>query len=632
MLEEGLLKGIALAKAGNVLEARHILGQFVRANPQSVRGWLWLAGVVETKKQQLYCLEQVLQLNPQDEVCRQILARVRSDTMEQPVATDAQYFVGHFAGRSFGDQRHSEGTRELRSLIANALAPLGYAPYYADQDSNSGTEQQSRLLRLCQDIFSTSFGVFDLSSGDPNTYIELGIALGLNRPAIALANVNSSQPLVLKGDHVIIYTDHADLEAKLSRLRDAGFPSTTRAEPDYCHFCARVCASMSTPPDENSYLVLHHSKLLWRNLMQSLAPHLAEYHLYPTYLPGRSGGATLCDVRRQVLAARFVLCHLGALSDAESYLALGLAIGSRVPWVLLGKRGQDADPSDLKGADRLLYVTFDEIERPLTDTLTRFLARIAPSSTARNDQTTFLSLPVWMQLEDWIGRATQPDGASEAPQGSIRVAQYVGQQCVSERAIPRGGLVFGRSPDCDVVVGNPGVSSHHFRLLRGRTGKCFVEDLHSKNSTFLNGTRLPPGRRVEISLNDTIRIPGVRFLIWDDRPLPDEEAPQTFGNTGVLPPILRIEIPDVSPPTYLSTWDHSMVLTVRLPDGRHYATFEVQAYYPIGRILAKLVDLLDLAQKRYFFEFENKRIDDDETPLSVGIQTGDVLRVVPDTR
>ncbi len=632
MLEEGLLKGIALAKAGNVLEARHILSRFVRANPQSVRGWLWLAGVVETKKQQLYCLEQVLQLNPQDDVCRQILARLRSDATDQPVATDAQYFVGHFAGRSFGDQEHAGNIKELRSLIANALDPLGYAPYYADQDSDpgNGTEQPPRLLKLCQDIFSTRFGVFDLSSGDPNTYLELGIALGLNRPAIALANVNASRPPVLTGDHVLIYTDHADLDARLSRLRDAGFPSTQRTEPDYCHFCARVCESMSTPPDENSYLVLHHSKLLWRNVMQTLSPHLAQHHLYPTYLPGRSAGATLCDVRRQVLAARFVLCHLGALSDAESYLALGMAIGSRVPWVLLGKRGQDAGPSNLKGADKILYTTFDEIERPLTDTLARFLARIAPSSTARNDQTTFLSLPVWVQLEDWIGRATQPEDTPEAPQGSIRVVRYVGQRSTSEHAIPRGALVFGRGPDCDVVVDNPGVSSRHFRVLRARTGKCFVEDLHSKNGTFLNGTRLPPGRRVEIGLNDTIRISGVRFLVWDDRPLPDEDAPQAFGNTGTLPPILRIEIPDVSPPTYLSTWDHAIVLTVHLPDSRHYATFEIQAYYPMGRILSRLVDLLDLPQKRYFFEFANKRIGDDETPLSVGIQTGDVLRVVPD--
>jgi len=180
-----------------------------------------------------------------------------------------------------------------------------------------------------------------------------------------------------------------------------------------------------------------------------------------------------------------------------------------------------------------------------------------------------------------------------------------------------------------VVVENQGVSSRHFRILKGRTGKAFVEDLHSKNGTFLNGTRLPPGKRVEVKPNDTIRIPGARFLIWNGRPLPKEEAPQTFGDTSLLPPILKIEIPDVAPPTYLSTWNHSLVLTIVLPDGHHRAMFEVQGYYPMGRILSELVDVLDLPEKKWHFTIENKLIDDDETPLSIGIRRGDLLIMTP---
>jgi hypothetical protein len=98
----------------------------------------------------------------------------------------------------------------------------------------------------------------------------------------------------------------------------------------------------------------------------------------------------------------------------------------------------------------------------------------------------------------------------------------------------------------------------------------------------------------------------------------------------MLPPIPRIEIPDVSPPTYLSTWDHSLVLTVLLPDGHHRSTVEVQAYYPMGKILAAMIDLLDLPQGEYRFSAEDEIIDHEETPLSIGIKSGDTLAIIPE--
>lgn len=619
MTERRLRKGIALAKAGKKLEARRILGQVVRDNPQSVQGWLWLAGVVETKEQRRYCLEKAVQLNPQDEVLRRALTQTSLETVSERKAARPPVP---------GSPQHTGRLEDFGRVIASTFGPLGHEPYCAGASVDEGTKGRPLLLDICQRIFSASFGVFDLSPENLNGYLEMGIALGLNRPIIATAEEKAALPPVLEGHRVVRYAGYSDLEAKLSRLCGAGFPPAMRPGSDYCYFCGRVCESMSTPPDENAYLVLHSSKLLWRNVMRSLAPYLAEYHLYPVYLVGGASGSTLCDMRRQVLASQFALCHLGELSDESSFLALGMAIGSRVPWILLSRKGQCPVPPALHGADRIEYATPADLEGPLTDTLGLFLGRVIPGSAVKDDKTTTLSLPVWVQLEDWLDRFAQPAQAPGAIQGRIRVAQYERQTCVSKHIVPKRGLLFGRSPDCAVVVENPSVSSRHFRILRGRTGRCFVEDLHSKNGTFLNGARVSPGKRVELSLNDTIRIPGARFLVWDDRPLPEEETAQTFGDTSLLPPILKLEIPDVAPPTYLSTWDHSLVLTVVLPDGHHRAMFEVQAYCPMGRILSELVDLLDLPRRKYRFRMGYEFIDDDETPLSIGIQREDVLSIV----
>ena len=619
MTEELLCTGIALAKAGKGLEARNILGQVVRDDPRSATGWLWLAGVVETQEQQRYCLERVLQLNPRDKVARRALTRTKSETGAKVEAAKPQ---------AEASLQQPENVENFRKVVARVFGPLGCEFYYAGKSADKGIGVESLLLDICQEIFSTSFTIFDLSLENPNVYLEMGIAFGLNRPVVVTARERTSLPPLLREYGVITYANYSDLETKLSRLCDQGFPPTTQPEPDYCYFCGRVCESMSTPPDENSYLALNRSKLLWRDLMQSLTPHLAGYHLYPDYLTDRASGPRLCAVRRKVLSAQFVLCHLGTLSDESSFIALGMAIGSRVPWVLLSKKGHDSVPSDLQGVDRIEYATFADLESLLTDTLGTFLGRIRAGAAVKNDKTSLLSLPFWVQLEDWITHVARPAEAHKEIQGKIQAVQYKGKKCLAKHIIPERGLLFGRSDDCDVVVENSSVSSRHFRILKGRAGKYFVEDLHSKNGTFLNGTRLSPGQRVMINIDDTIRMPGARFLLWDDRSLPKEETIHYLDTTGLLPPIRRIEIPDVSPPTYLSTWDHPMVLTVLLPNGHNRSMFQVQAYYPLGRILAELVNLLDLPEREYCFEIENRPIDDNETPLSIGIKSGDALMMV----
>ena len=48
-----------------------------------------------------------------------------------------------------------------------------------------------------------------------------------------------------------------------------------------------------------------------------------------------------------------------------------------------------------------------------------------------------------------------------------------------------GKYVLGRHPDCDIVIDVGAVSRHHCRLT-GERSEYFLEDLHSRNGTFLN--------------------------------------------------------------------------------------------------------------------------------------------------
>lgn len=69
----------------------------------------------------------------------------------------------------------------------------------------------------------------------------------------------------------------------------------------------------------------------------------------------------------------------------------------------------------------------------------------------------------------------------------------------------KSDLIIGREPDCDVVIPMRQVSRHHSHVFSGPDG-TMVEDLESKNGTFVNGTLikaptpLEDGDELQISL------------------------------------------------------------------------------------------------------------------------------------
>lgn len=69
--------------------------------------------------------------------------------------------------------------------------------------------------------------------------------------------------------------------------------------------------------------------------------------------------------------------------------------------------------------------------------------------------------------------------------------------------------VIGRQQGCDVVLDNGAVSRNHARILESH-GTYFIEDMRSRNSTYLNDRRLE--RRTQLQDNDRISICDVVLL------------------------------------------------------------------------------------------------------------------------
>lgn len=93
-----------------------------------------------------------------------------------------------------------------------------------------------------------------------------------------------------------------------------------------------------------------------------------------------------------------------------------------------------------------------------------------------------------------------------------------------------GRISIGRGAGADIPLEGPDVSRPHC-LLEFEDGQLYVED-QSRNGTFLNGTRLPGGRRTPIGQDDVIGVPG-----YEIRVLQDEAAAGRGGTKSPLAPV-----------------------------------------------------------------------------------------------
>ena len=60
------------------------------------------------------------------------------------------------------------------------------------------------------------------------------------------------------------------------------------------------------------------------------------------------------------------------------------------------------------------------------------------------------------------------------------------------------GYVIGRGRECDITVEDLSCSRRHALLSLDESGECFVEDLTSRNGTYLNGETTRYGTPVTI--------------------------------------------------------------------------------------------------------------------------------------
>lgn len=145
--------------------------------------------------------------------------------------------------------------------------------------------------------------------------------------------------------------------------------------------------------------------------------------------------------------------------------------------------------------------------------------------------------------------------------------------------------VIGRAAGCDVRISLPQVSGRHAVIIRA-SGSHSIEDLGSRNGTYVNGVRIR--QRTRLSVGDCIAIGGRSFIYIKEGTLGDEES----MTDSLQATFFGASAQAAEPPSILSSLDAVGDLRVAVaPEAKLRAILE------IAKSLGTALDLKDVLPK-----------------------------------
>ncbi len=99
---------------------------------------------------------------------------------------------------------------------------------------------------------------------------------------------------------------------------------------------------------------------------------------------------------------------------------------------------------------------------------------------------TFLGWALWTLLQD-VKQQGDKLAVQKKPAITVSIKIDRGQENV--RRFLQAEIMIGRDPNCDLSITDEALSAHHARLAHHH-GQWWLEDLNSRNGTFLNREKL----------------------------------------------------------------------------------------------------------------------------------------------
>ncbi|MFN8421631.1 MAG: hypothetical protein U0528_20650 [Anaerolineae bacterium] len=155
-LETLLNQGIQAARSGDKATARRLIEQVLEQNDRIERAWLALASVVDTARERRLCLENVLEINPNNDRARQLLEQLGPAEAGSAAASSVRSVATTSANKSAAPARpaapaqpaaQSPSARNFTPPVIPPKTPAGRSASSGTRDAWRGQRNQ-RGFRL----------------------------------------------------------------------------------------------------------------------------------------------------------------------------------------------------------------------------------------------------------------------------------------------------------------------------------------------------------------------------------------------------------------------------------------------------------------------------------------------------
>jgi len=102
-LNNSLQEGMKALRAGEKGRAKLLFLEALRQDRDNIQAWLWLSGAVETDKERIVCLKEVLRIDPSQSAALRGLEKLGAGTQPQPATTDIKSRLKPFTVPIEGD-------------------------------------------------------------------------------------------------------------------------------------------------------------------------------------------------------------------------------------------------------------------------------------------------------------------------------------------------------------------------------------------------------------------------------------------------------------------------------------------------------------------------------------------------
>ncbi|GJL65222.1 MAG: hypothetical protein NPIRA05_01930 [Nitrospirales bacterium] len=258
------------------------------------------------------------------------------------VPSSHEYFVGHeFSDEKIGD---------LRSAIEKGLSVTDLQQRTADQEVYTTL----LLCKISGIIQTTLFSFFDLpESQNRNVYLELGLAIGLERPFILIKKVGTPVPALIDGLDHIQFPSYWGLRRLLSEQMKI-VPGCIPIPMKHAQQVEQPYLLLVGDGDEEIDFIHHcclaveEHKLKSRTLIDQSTKHQPSLNEFIALIQG----------------AIYCVCRIDEGASALSFLATGMAIAFGKPCIFVARNNREI-PSDLRGLGCEHFDSFFQLQKLL---------------------------------------------------------------------------------------------------------------------------------------------------------------------------------------------------------------------------------------------------------------------------